>query len=45
MRARFVELKSDEAAIDAILDAGAARARELAAPTLCAAHAALGLHA
>ncbi|MEQ1687821.1 MAG: tryptophan--tRNA ligase [Sphingopyxis sp.] len=44
MRARFVELKADEAAIDAILDAGAARARELAAPTLAAAHAALGLH-
>ncbi|MEK6541474.1 MAG: tryptophan--tRNA ligase [Pseudomonadota bacterium] len=44
MRTRFVELKADAAAIDAILDAGAARARELAAPTLCAAHAALGLH-
>ncbi|MEQ1510672.1 MAG: tryptophan--tRNA ligase [Sphingopyxis sp.] len=45
MRERFVELKSDEAAIDAILDAGAARARALAAPTLAAAQAALGLHA
>lgn len=44
MRERFVELKSDAAAIDAILDAGAARARDLAAPTLAAAHAALGLH-
>ncbi|MEQ1725517.1 MAG: tryptophan--tRNA ligase [Sphingopyxis sp.] len=44
MRKRFVDLKSDTAAIDAILDAGAARARALAAPTLAAAHAAQGLH-
>ncbi len=43
IRARFVELRADTAAIDAILDDGAARARALAQPTLAAAHAALGL--
>ncbi|HMO75362.1 MAG TPA: tryptophan--tRNA ligase [Sphingopyxis sp.] len=41
--ARLSELKADTAAIDAALDAGAARARELAQPTLDAAYAALGL--
>jgi len=40
---RFVELKADPAAIDAALEAGAARASALARPTLDAAYAALGL--
>ncbi|MEY2925885.1 MAG: tryptophan--tRNA ligase, partial [Pseudomonadota bacterium] len=40
---RFVALKDDHGALDAILIKGAARAAELAAPTLNAAYAALGL--
>ncbi len=40
---RLNELKSDPAAIDAALEAGAARASTLAKPTLDAAYAALGL--
>ncbi|WP_428685576.1 tryptophan--tRNA ligase [Sphingopyxis sp.] len=40
---RLSELKADPAAIDAALEAGAARASELARPTLDAAYAALGL--
>ncbi|MET0179816.1 MAG: tryptophan--tRNA ligase [Novosphingobium sp.] len=40
---RLTALQGDAAAIDAILDLGAARARELAAPTLAAAYRALGL--
>jgi len=40
---RLNELKSDPAAIDAALEAGAARASALAQPTLDAAYAALGL--
>ncbi|MBR2173009.1 tryptophan--tRNA ligase [Sphingopyxis sp.] len=40
---RLNELKSDPAAIDAALEAGAARAAALAKPTLNAAYAALGL--
>jgi tryptophanyl-tRNA synthetase len=40
---RFVALKGDHAALDAILVKGAARAAALAAPTLAAAYAALGL--
>ncbi|MDE2405362.1 MAG: tryptophan--tRNA ligase [Sphingomonadales bacterium] len=40
---RFVALRQDRAALDAILRAGANRARELAAPTLAAAYDALGL--
>jgi tryptophanyl-tRNA synthetase len=40
---RFVALKGDHAALDAILVQGAARAAALAAPTLAAAYAALGL--
>jgi len=40
---RFRDLKDDRAALDAILAAGSARARELAAPTLGAAYDALGL--
>ena len=44
MRDRFVELKQDIGAIDAILNRGADRASALARPTLSAAHAALGLH-
>jgi tryptophanyl-tRNA synthetase len=43
IRARFVELKADAAAIDAVLEAGAERARALAAPTLSRAYDALGL--
>lgn len=41
--ARLAALKRDPAAIDAALDAGAARASALARPTLDAAYAALGL--
>lgn len=44
MRTHFVELCADVNAIDAILDAGSARARALAGPTLAAAQHALGLH-
>lgn len=40
---RFAELRADPAAIDAALEAGAARASALARPTLDAAYAALGL--
>ena len=40
---RFRDLKDDRATLDAILAAGSARARELAAPTLDAAYDALGL--
>ncbi|WP_332817200.1 tryptophan--tRNA ligase [Sphingopyxis sp.] len=40
---RLAELKADPAAIDAALEAGAARASALARPTLDAAYAALGL--
>jgi tryptophanyl-tRNA synthetase len=43
IRERFAELMADTAAIDAILEDGAARARALAGPTLASAHAALGL--
>jgi tryptophanyl-tRNA synthetase len=41
--ARFVALKDDHAALDAILDKGAAKARALAKPTLDATYAILGL--
>ena len=41
--ARFTALKGDHAALDGILTDGAARAAALAAPTLTAAYAALGL--
>jgi tryptophanyl-tRNA synthetase len=34
VRERYVELRGDEAALEAVLDAGAERARSLAAPTL-----------
>ncbi len=40
---RFIELRQDQAALDAILRKGAAKARSLGAPTLEAAYAALGL--
>jgi len=40
---RYTALRDDRAALDAILAAGSARARELAAPTLNAAYEALGL--
>ena len=40
---RFRALKDDAPAIDAVLEAGAARAAEAAAPTLTAAYEALGL--
>ncbi|MEP7222464.1 MAG: tryptophan--tRNA ligase [Novosphingobium sp.] len=43
INARFVELRQDQAALDAILRKGAAKARALAAPTLEQAYAALGL--
>jgi tryptophanyl-tRNA synthetase len=43
INARFVELRQDTAALDAILTAGAVKARALAAPTLDSAYAALGL--
>ena len=43
INARFVELRQDRAALDAILREGAAKARALAVPTLDAAYAALGL--
>jgi len=43
INARFVDLKQDPAALDAILRSGAEKARALAAPTLESAYAALGL--
>ena len=43
INARFVELRADRAALDAILHQGAAKARALAVPTLDAVYAALGL--
>jgi tryptophanyl-tRNA synthetase len=43
LRQRLVELRRDEAALDAILESGAERASELAAPTLAAAYRAVGL--
>jgi tryptophanyl-tRNA synthetase len=43
IRDRFVELKDDREALDAILARGAAKARERGAPTLNAAYKALGL--
>ncbi|HWW59475.1 MAG TPA: tryptophan--tRNA ligase [Sphingopyxis sp.] len=43
INARFVALKDDTAALDTILDKGAAKARVLAKPTLDAAYDALGL--
>jgi len=43
IRTRFLELKGDTAALDAVLERGAERARMLAAPTLEGAYNALGL--
>jgi tryptophanyl-tRNA synthetase len=43
INARFMELKDDQEALDAILARGAARARERGTPTLDAAYKALGL--
>ncbi len=43
INARFNELRQDQAALDAILAKGGAKARELAAPTLAATYQALGL--
>ena len=43
INARFVELRKDHAALDAILRAGAQAARAIGAPTLERAYAALGL--
>ena len=43
INARFVELRRDTSALDAILARGGERARALAAPTLAAAYLALGL--
>jgi tryptophanyl-tRNA synthetase len=43
INARFLELRQDREALDAILAKGALKARELAGPTLKAAYGALGL--
>jgi tryptophanyl-tRNA synthetase len=43
LRERLIELRRDEAALDAILAAGAERAAALAAPTLAGAYRAVGL--
>jgi tryptophanyl-tRNA synthetase len=43
INARFIELRQDHEALDAILAKGALKARALAAPTLDAAYEALGL--
>jgi tryptophanyl-tRNA synthetase len=43
MRQRFLELRTDDAALDAILDKGAAKATAAAEPTLRAAYDAMGL--
>ncbi len=43
INARFIDLRQDRTALDAILRKGAEKARALAAPTLAAAYAALGL--
>ena len=43
INARFVELRQDPAALDAILRTGAEKARKMAEPTLAAAYDALGL--
>lgn len=43
INARFVELRQDREALDAVLAKGALKARELAGPTLAAVYAALGL--
>ncbi|MEO6113178.1 MAG: tryptophan--tRNA ligase [Sphingomicrobium sp.] len=43
LRGRLIELRRDEAALDAILAAGAERAAALAAPTLAEAYRAVGL--
>ncbi|MFM5884365.1 MAG: tryptophan--tRNA ligase [Novosphingobium sp.] len=43
INARFTDLRADRESLDAILAKGALKARELAAPTLTAAYAALGL--
>jgi tryptophanyl-tRNA synthetase len=43
LRTRLIELRRDEAALDAILAAGAERAAALAAPTLAEAYRAVGL--
>lgn len=43
INARFVDLRQDRAALDAILRKGAEKARERAAPTLAAAYEVLGL--
>ena len=43
INARFVELRQDKAALDALLREGAAKARSMAVPTLDRAYQALGL--
>ena len=45
LRERLIELRRDEDALDAILDAGAQKAATLAEPTLAAAYRAVGLRA
>ena len=43
IRTRFMELRTDDAALDAILEKGAAKAAAAAEPTLRAAYDAMGL--
>ena len=43
IRTRFMQLRTDDAALDAILEKGAAKARAAAEPTLRAAYDAMGL--
>ncbi len=43
LQRRYAEIVDDHTALDVVLDAGAARAAELAAPTMTAARAAIGL--
>ena len=43
IRSRFLELRTDDAALDAILEKGAAKAKAAAEPTLRAAYDAMGL--
>jgi tryptophanyl-tRNA synthetase len=43
VRERYQELRADEAALEAVLEQGAAKARAIAAPTLVEARAAMGI--
>ena len=44
LQKRYAELAADPAYVDAVFAAGAARCREVTAPVLAAAEAAIGLH-